>query len=109
MDFEMGFRGLLADHLTSRLLAIIPARIVAVEVFRYPSTRSLRAVALVVACALAGGIVMGIAPRWTFGDLGELAATVTLGLAGFRIVLAPLRILSVWNGPFSALPPADPS
>lgn len=88
-------------------LAIIPALIVAVEIFRNRTRRSLRAAALVVACTIAGGTVSSVAPPWTVGDLAELVVTLAIGLVGFGVVLAPLWILSVWNGAFSALPPSD--
>ena len=69
--------------------------------------RSLRVLLLVVACSIGGSVIFAVVPRWTLGEVDELAVTLAGAAIGIGIVALPLWICSRMGILFSALRPAD--
>lgn len=88
-------------------VAVVVGALVATMIMRERYMRSARVAGVVAACTAAGSLILGVAPPWTLGDLGELATNLAIGVIGVGVVAAPLLICSRWGPWLSALPPDD--
>lgn len=88
-------------------VAVVCGAVVGALILRERYMRSLRVLVLVVGCSIGGSVIFTVVPRWTLGDVDELAVTLIGGAIGMGIVVLPLVICSGMGSYFSALRPTD--